>query len=176
MVSSFQSISTSVKSSAVILLFVWSYFLQFKTFLLPVYVLANHRGALLPSQMTFLTHRFLFSPVLCCLSLISNVPTIVIFLMAAYPFHIPFLSLCLKISMIPPSYKELNHAACRLLMCFIKCSCFPNKWWYYYRLISWTELWDQMWCFHLVNFVRICVVLEARAWLGLTCSSWVCWH
>lgn len=26
------------------------------------------------------------------------------------------------------------------------------------------------------NFVRICAVLEAKAWLGLTCSSWMCWH
>lgn len=109
-------------------------------------------------RLTFLTHRFLFSPVVCCLSVTSNVPTTVMFLMTAYPFHIPFLSLCLKISVIPPSYKELSSAACRLLMCFIKCSCFPNTWWCYYRLIRWTALWDQMWCFHLVlilsEFVR----------------------
>lgn len=76
-----------------------------------------------------------------------------------------------------------NSAACRLLMCFIKCSCFPNTWWYYYRLMRWAALWDQMWCFHLVlilsGFVQCLRPKLDSAWpvlhgcVGIECSPLV---
>lgn len=178
-VSSFQNISTSVKAVH------WCCFLSAVTS-----SKSSHSscpcvcslGALLPSQIDLsYTQIFIFSSGV--LSVISNVPTTAIFLMTAYPFHIPFLSLCLKISVIPPSYKDLSSAACRLLMCFIKCSCFPNTWWYYCRLMRWTALWDQMWCFHLVlilsEFVQCLRPKLDLAWpvlhgcVGIECSPLV---
>lgn len=107
--SSSQSITPSVKA------------VQFSSFPFPLEFLPPILDLSLPSvcslitlvlccqvRLTFLAHRFFFPAVVCCVSVMSSVPNTVIFLVTAYPFQIPFLSLPLQISVVPPSHKELS--------------------------------------------------------------------
>lgn len=120
------------------------------------------------------SHFFFFVALLCVM---SNVPAIVIFLTAAYPSHVPLLSLCLKITVIYAILERtLSSVASRLLMALVKLSCFPNTWWYNKTVEMSCALVPNVTFSCSSNFVRIWVVLKAKTCLNLTSPRCVCWH
>lgn len=159
----------------------WSSFLQFQTFLFPLCAHWSPWCSAARSGWPFSHTGFSFLQwCVVCLSWAVS-PS----LWSSWWQPIPFKSHSCHFLFKSAWYLHpiKSSAACRLLLCFIKCSCFPDTWWDYYGLMRWAALWDQMWCFHLPlilsEFVQCsrpklgcaCPVLHGA--VGIECSPLV---